>query len=374
MMKLLHRRQLGFLGLSFLAAAGLVQVSCAGQELRGKADAVKELVASARTNGAYRCAPRELALAEAYLQRTKDELDLGNYMLAREHASLAESNAKLAFKKSPADRCAPRAAPKPQPKPADRDGDGCLDKVDPCPDQPEDVDGFQDSDCCPDLDNDGDGIPDDKDKCPNDPEDKDGFQDEDGCPDPDNDQDGIPDTLDKCPNEPEDHDGFMDRDGCPDPDNDNDGIPDVRDQCPNQPEDFDGDRDDDGCPDAKKYKLVVVTQKKIELKQQVFFATARTRILRRSFALLDEVAKVLVDMPKLRVRIEGHTDSRGSAAYNRQLSHGRANSVRLYLLRKGVDPVRLEAQGFGEDRPVADNRTRSGRAMNRRVEFVIANP
>jgi OOP family OmpA-OmpF porin len=80
----------------------------------------------------------------------------------------------------------------------------------------------------PRSDNDGDGIPDALDKCPNDPEDKDGFQDEDGCPDPDNDHDGIPDNLDKCPNEPEDFDGFQDQDGCPDPDNDGDGIPDKR--------------------------------------------------------------------------------------------------------------------------------------------------
>ncbi len=99
----------------------------------------------------------------------------------------------------------------------DRDGDGIEDLVDRCPDEPEDKDGFQDADGCPDLDNDGDGIPDSRDKCPNEAEDKDGFQDADGCPDPDNDGDGIPDTIDKCPNGPEDKDGFQDADGCPDP-------------------------------------------------------------------------------------------------------------------------------------------------------------
>ena len=141
------------------------------------------------------------------------------------------------------------------------------------PTEPEDKDGFQDEDGCPDPDNDGDGIPDADDKCPNEPEDKDGFQDEDGCPDPDNDGDGIPDKVDKCPNEPEDKDGFEDDDGCPDPDNDKDGILDVDDKCPNEPG-----VPPDGCP--KKYKLVVVTEKKIELKQTVFFDFNKATIKR----------------------------------------------------------------------------------------------
>jgi hypothetical protein len=131
----------------------------------------------------------------------------------------------------------------------DNDGDGIPDRDDKCPNEPEDFDGFQDADGCPDLDDDGDGIPDTIDKCRNEPEDFDGFQDADGCPDLDNDGDGIPDARDKCPNEPEDKDGFQDADGCPDPDNDGDGIPDAVDQCPNDPEDFDGFQDADGCPD-----------------------------------------------------------------------------------------------------------------------------
>jgi len=95
---------------------------------------------------------------------------------------------------------------------------------DECTMKPEDMDGFQDDDGCPDLDNDGDGIPDTDDQCKNTPEDVDGFEDKDGCPDPDNDGDGIKDAADKCPDEPEDIDGFQDDDGCPDIDNDNDGI------------------------------------------------------------------------------------------------------------------------------------------------------
>ena len=137
------------------------------------------------------------------------------------------------------------------PDPRDRDHDGIPDVLDRCPDEPEDHDGYQDSDGCPDPDNDGDGIPDAVDKCPNDPEDFDGFQDEDGCPDPDNDGDGIPDIKDACPNEKEDGKGKRPTDGCPSTaeDSDGDGIPDVRDKCPDEPEDKDGFQDDDGCPD-----------------------------------------------------------------------------------------------------------------------------
>ncbi len=135
------------------------------------------------------------------------------------------------------------------PEGRDRDGDGVLDRDDRCPNEPEDRDGFEDEDGCPDPDNDRDGIPDALDKCRDAPEDRDGFEDEDGCPDLDDDRDGVPDALDKCRNEPEDRDGFEDEDGCPDPDNDKDGIPDALDKCPNGPEDFDGFRDEDGCPD-----------------------------------------------------------------------------------------------------------------------------
>ena len=106
-------------------------------------------------------------------------------------------------------------------------------------------------DGCPSTaeDSDGDGVPDTVDKCPDEPEDRDGFEDDDGCPDPDNDNDGIPDNFDNCPNEAEDMDGFEDEDGCPDPDNDKDGFPDAQDKCPMQPETLNGNKDDDGCPD-----------------------------------------------------------------------------------------------------------------------------
>ena len=140
-----------------------------------------------------------------------------------------------------------------EPSIGDRDGDGYTDDQDECPDDPEDFDGFEDGDGCPDPDNDKDGILDVDDACPDIPEDFDGDADEDGCPegsDGDRDGDGILDSRDKCPDDPEDKDGFEDEDGCPDPDNDKDGILDVDDACPDIPEDFDGDQDEDGCPEG----------------------------------------------------------------------------------------------------------------------------
>jgi hypothetical protein len=140
--------------------------------------------------------------------------------------------------------------PKKAPSGGDADFDGILDSNDKCINEPEDLDGFEDSDGCPEMDNDNDRVEDRNDKCPNQPEDLDGFQDGDGCPDPDNDADGLRDAVDKCMNEPEDKDGFQDADGCPDPDNDNDGIVDAKDQCPNEPEDKNFIKDTDGCPDG----------------------------------------------------------------------------------------------------------------------------
>ncbi len=139
--------------------------------------------------------------------------------------------------------------------PADRDADrdGINNKVDLCKFEPEDMDGFQDADGCPDPDNDKDGILDPTDKCPLETEDLDGFQDEDGCPDNDNDKDGLADSVDRCPNEAENENGYQDDDGCPDEkpasDTDGDGYLDDADRCAFDPEDFDGWLDEDGCPD-----------------------------------------------------------------------------------------------------------------------------
>ncbi len=249
----------------------------------------------------------------------------------------------------------------PPPIDDDPDHDGIRGAADKCPNEPEDFDGFQDADGCPDPDNDNDGIPDVDDKCPNEPEDKDGFEDLDGCPDPDNDKDGILDVDDKCPNEP----GPASNQGCPDPDRDGDGVPDRIDNCPDEP----GPVENHGCANKQ---LVTINNGKLELVDRVYFRTDKDIIEVRSNAILDNVAKVLVAHPEIaHVRVEGHTDNRGGAAHNLDLSGRRSAAVVKYLVKKGVARDRLDAQGFGQDKPIADNTTDVGRATNRRVEFVI---
>jgi OOP family OmpA-OmpF porin len=131
----------------------------------------------------------------------------------------------------------------------DADGDGLADDKDGCAERPEDRDGFEDTDGCPEIDNDGDGIMDVDDRCPTGVEDLDGFEDEDGCPDLDEDRDGTPDTKDACRREPGPADADPHRNGCPPRDRDMDGIADPRDDCQTRAEDRDGFEDEDGCPD-----------------------------------------------------------------------------------------------------------------------------
>ena len=344
---------------AFRLPLGLVVLlaGCAGNDLRGRTDGIRDVIRQARANGAYRCAPHELAMAESHLEFASAELDDGHYFPAKHEVAVAEDNAKRALALSPKDRCNP---PPPPPKPPDADGDGIPDKTDKCPTVPEDKDGFQDADGCPDPDNDQDGILDKADKCPLEPEDKDGFEDEDGCPDPDNDKDGLADADDKCPNEA----GPKENGGCPDKDRDNDTVVDRLDKCPDQA----GPPDNDGCP---KPKYIVVTKEKIELKQKVHFRTNRSTIYADSFPMLEEVAAVLKSRPEIKIRIEGHTDSRGSLRHNMKLSQQRAESVKRFLVAQGVDPERMQAVGFGPTQPIDDNRTAKGRENNRRTEFII---
>jgi outer membrane protein OmpA-like peptidoglycan-associated protein len=219
-----------------------------------------------------------------------------------------------------------------------------------------------------DKDSDGDGIMDSKDKCPNDPEDFDGFEDTDGCPENDNDKDGILDVNDDCPNKPEDMDGFEDRDGCPDLDNDQDGILDTKDDCPNEAETMNGFKDTDGCPD-KKPEILFEEDAPIVL-DGVNFATGSSELLEGSKLVLNKVVQTLIDYPEMQLAISGHTDNRGAKEMNMRLSLARAKSVRQYLINQGVQPGRLTAEGFAFDRPIATNQTAEGRLKNRRIEFL----
>ncbi len=153
------------------------------------------------------------------------------------------------------------------------------------------------------------------------------------------------------------------------PDRDADTVPDTIDRCP----DVAGALESAGCPTpaAPTYATVVVTKDKIELKEKLFFAWNRAEIKPPSFRVLDDVALAMKDDPKIRVRIEGHTDSSGGADHNQKLSQRRAESVLAYLVAHGVASSRLVAQGFGPSVPLDTNDTADGRERNRRVEFVV---
>lgn len=266
----------------------------------------------------------------------------------------------------------------------DYDGDGVLDSDDLCPSNPEDYDGFQDEDGCPDFDNDNDKIPDERDKCPNDPEDKDGFQDEDGCPDLDNDDDRIPDVIDKCPNEAENINGFEDEDGCPDImssiqkliDSDKDGVPDNIDKCPNQAETINGFKDDDGCPDTvqvidtltTKHTLIdTASTNEILLEGINLFEWRSFDIKPTAYEKLDKVAALLENDPFIKWAVDSYTDNNGVQDSLKLLSQDRARAVVRYLINKGLPSFMFKIYGKGGESPIADNKSLEGRLKNNRI-------
>ncbi|MCE9578602.1 MAG: OmpA family protein, partial [Deltaproteobacteria bacterium] len=260
--------------------------------------------------------------------------------------------------------------PPPRPRDlGDSDSDGIVNSDDKCPTDAEDKDGFQDDDGCPDPDNDGDAIPDAVDKCPTDAEDKDGFQDDDGCPDLDNDGDGVPDATDKCPMEAEDKDGVLDNDGCDDPDNDGDGIPDVVDQCATEAETINGVKDDDGCPDQGD-SLVMVMADRIEVFEPVTFTGLTATINKKSLNVLGQVAATLrANRDFKRIRVTVHVQPRNDG--DDDLSEQRAQAVRAWLIKWGIEPERIEAKGLGSARPLVPKGQKGAAQINDRVEFIL---
>ncbi|MFT5433714.1 MAG: OOP family OmpA-OmpF porin, partial [Myxococcota bacterium] len=279
----------------------------------------------------------------------------------------------------------------------DRDGDGIPDDRDDCPD----VAGVESAKGCPDRD--GDGIKDSADACP----DKAGPVATQGCPDRDN--DGIKDSADRCPDNkgPQKYKGCPDRDGdtvvdiddeCPDvpglvalagcPDKDKDGITDAKDKCPDHagPAKNQGcpDRDGDGvidpkdkCPDEPGIVELDGCQPK-EVKEMfsgalegIYFASGSAKIRKKSDKVLNKALAVLDKYKQIKLKVEGHTDSQGNDAKNLMLSKARAASVKQWFVDKGLDSNRLVTNGFGEEKPVGDNKTKKGRAQNRRIEFHV---
>lgn len=177
-------------------------------------------------------------------------------------------------------------------------------------------------------------------------------------PPDDPDGDGIIGDKDLCP----EHKGTLENNGCPELDTDRDGVIDRVDECPNLP----GRRMYNGCP------RVYTKANKIMVLERVHFATDQDIILPESFSVLEEVGEIIRAHPEWQeILIEGHCDIRASDAYNLDLSQRRATSVQKFLLSRGIEPQRLRAQGFGRSRPIADNTTEEGMALNRRVEFTI---
>jgi OOP family OmpA-OmpF porin len=176
----------------------------------------------------------------------------------------------------------------------------------------------------------------------------------------DRDGDGVPDNLDLCPDQP----GTPDLDGCPD--RDGDQVPDNEDECPDEY----GPAENAGCPETGPQ--VELSGDKIKIRGNIQFETGEAEIQRQSYPLLDAVAKLMKEHPEVgAVRVEGHTDNRGSRAINVDLSARRARAVVNYLEEKGIPNRRLRAKGYGFDKPIASNDTALGRAKNRRVEFTI---
>lgn len=268
--------------------------------------------------------------------------------------------------------------------PVDTDHDGVVDYQDQCPDTPEGVE--VDSQGCP-LDGDGDGVPDYLDHCQGTPERVE--VDSVGCP-VDTDHDGVADYMDDCRNTPAGVE--VDEKGCP-VDTDGDGVPDYLDRCPETakglrvdsvgcPIDSDGDgvTDDlDKCPFQRgtvaNHGCPELTREVTNLLKKAMtgiqFESGRDVIKKSSYSILDKIVAVLEFNPEYRLNISGHTDNTGNAERNMQLSKERAAAVAAYFVKKGIDPSRLHSEGYGQTKPIADNKTSKGRATNRRVEFEV---
>ena len=227
----------------------------------------------------------------------------------------------------------------------DTDGDGIPDKDDACPQ----VKGPKEFNGCPDTD--GDGIPDKDDACPE----VAGPKEFNGCPDTDG--DGIADKDDKCP----DVAGPAENGGCPWPDTDGDGVLDKDDLCP----EVAGPASNKGCPEPDEKEQKQLNQ----YAKTILFDTGKATIKFQSAEVLNQIINVLKKYPNSRFRIEGHTDSTGKKAKNMILSQNRADAVKVYLIQGGIDAGRLESQGFGPEKPIASNKNKKGRELNRRVEI-----
>ena len=229
----------------------------------------------------------------------------------------------------------------------DTDGDGIADKDDACPE----VAGPTEFNGCPDTD--GDGIADKDDACPE----VAGLKAFNGCPDTDG--DGVADKADKCPTEK----GPKENAGCPWPDRDGDGVLDKDDKCP----DVKGTAANNGCPEVTDE----VIKRLNDYAKTILFDTAKSTFQQQTYPVLEAMTAILKEYPSSNFSIEGHTDSDGKDAANQTLSENRAAAVKNYLVEHGISASRLSSVGFGESKPIATNKTKAGKAQNRRVEVKL---
>lgn len=233
----------------------------------------------------------------------------------------------------------------------DKDGDGVIDQEDKCPDVP----GKKYFDGCPDSDN--DGVIDSEDECP----DKAGLRQFNGCPDGDG--DGISDQKDDCPDKP----GIESLGGCPD--TDGDGIRDIDDACPNK---F-GPKSNNGCPLTKEqeYQQAMNGISVNDLHFEFNSANIKPSGYKLLKKMLEKVMEIKNKNTTFVLVIDGHTDNVGSEKVNLRLSKRRAESVKKFFVKSGIDPKNVEVNAFGYSKPIADNKTAKGRALNRRVDIYI---
>ncbi len=229
----------------------------------------------------------------------------------------------------------------------DTDGDGIADKDDACPE----VAGPTEFNGCPDTD--GDGLADKDDACPE----VAGLKAFNGCPDTDG--DGVADKADKCPTEK----GPKENAGCPWPDRDGDGVLDKDDKCP----DVKGTAANNGCPEVTDE----VIKRLNDYAKTILFDTAKSTFQQQTYPVLEAMTAILKEYPSSNFSIEGHTDSDGKDAANQTLSENRAAAVKNYLVEHGISASRLSSVGFGESKPIATNKTKAGKAQNRRVEVKL---
>jgi outer membrane protein OmpA-like peptidoglycan-associated protein len=258
---------------------------------------------------------------------------------------------------------APAPAPMPAPAPpADSDNDGVIDANDACANTPAGT-RVDASGCAVPVDTDRDGVMDNVDRCANTPA---GTRvDVNGCPLPvDSDADGVMDNADRCANTPAGT--RVDGNGCPVPvDTDGDGVMDNVDACANTAR---------GTPvDARGCARIFEEGRTTLVLEGVNFNTGSAVLTEGAKVVLDKMAEALNGAPDVNIEVQGHTDNTGSLAVNTRLSGLRAESVRAYLVSKGVNAARLTAKGYGPTVPIADNTTAAGRTQNRRVELKRTN-